>query len=197
MLGLGTRTITIAVSYYVCSCSWVFLPYEVVADDLLYSVLFISLPHRRIRMFSEEVGGEECQRIGGVGDVGVVGGGEISGGKWALDSSHALCLLCTDVSSSRLCALCCVPLSCWLYWFALFIPSVLFHAPSPLAVQRPELDRVPHSINKISKGTCLNWLVMIKSHYLSLAQLYRWSGLMLCPNRPASPRCASHRRSQV
>jgi len=67
--------------------------------------LFISLPHRRICMFSREVEGGECERIGDVGELGAVGGVLTSAGEWDLDSSHALWLPCADVSLSRLCAL--------------------------------------------------------------------------------------------
>jgi len=65
--------------------------------------------------------------VGDGGEQGVVGGGQISPGEWDPGSSHALCLPCADVSASRLCALCGIPLSSLLHWFAVFIFSVLLY----------------------------------------------------------------------
>ena len=81
---------------------------------------FVSLPHRRVGVISGRVGGEECERMGDGGELGVVGGGQISPGECDPGSSHALCLSCADVKFSRLCVLSCIVMAllvCPLYSF--------------------------------------------------------------------------------
>jgi len=82
--------------------------------------------------------------MGDGGELGVVGGGQISPGECDPGSSHALCLPCADVSASQLCALCGIPLSSWLHWFAVFILSVLLYAATV-----PHPSRMPqHRFNQ-------------------------------------------------
>jgi len=111
VLGLGTRTLTIAALCCLCFFPLFFRWYDVDVDDLLHSALFfILLLHRRTGMFCGGLGGGKGGRIGGRRELGVLRGGQISTGAWDLDTLHALCLPCADVSYVD-CALCGVFLS--------------------------------------------------------------------------------------